>query len=176
MVYIDEIEKELVHIENQYKNSTPKDSNWIERVKLEMKNIAKYLDYLNNQTHSLWFYLVPNRDTKNNFRIWEGYLKIPQRNNVQFDMIIILSSQYPKVYPRAFIEEKIIKYAAGNLYHTTEYIHNNKKYIMICHDHIDELNLWTPDLTIAHFLLREVLVWWNSKLSTITKKIDLGTS
>ncbi len=174
MVYIDIIEKELLHVENQYKNTTPRDKFWIERVKLEMQNISKYLNFLDQKTHSLWFYLIPNRDPKNNYRIWEGHLKIPARENIKFDMIVILSSEYPNVYPRAFIEEKIIKYAAGNLYHTTEYFHNNKKYVMICHDHIDELNLWSPDLTIAHFLLREVLIWWNSKMNTITKKIDSG--
>ena len=86
MVYIDIVEKELLHVENQYKNTTPRDKFWIERVKLEMQNISKYLNFLDQKTHSLWFYLIPNRDPKNNYRIWEGHLKIPARENIKFDI------------------------------------------------------------------------------------------
>ena len=167
-----EVERLLVKFENQQLQIGPKHRNWTDRVKLEMKNISVYINFLKQQKNTLWFMLTPSRDKKFNYRIWEGQLKIPGRSDVVFDMAIVLTSDYPKVYPRCFVEERIIKYAGGNLYVENKWDMNDKTYVMICHDHMKDLDVWDPSMSIAHFLLSEILVWWNSKINTILRLYD----
>ncbi|MCY3412151.1 MAG: hypothetical protein INQ03_11010 [Candidatus Heimdallarchaeota archaeon] len=167
-----EAEKLFVKFDDERLQIGPKSRNWTDRVKLEMKNVSVYINYLQDQKNALWFRLAPSRDKKYNYRVWEGFLKIPGRDDIRFDMAIVLTSDYPKVFPRCFVEEKIIDYAAGNLYIENKWQMNGKTYVMLCHDHMKDLNVWSPNLSIAHFLLQEILVWWNSKMNVVLKMWD----
>ncbi len=42
---------------------------------------------------------------------------------------------------------------------------------MICHDHMGEIkSVWGPNLTIAHFFIREVWYWFAAMQNTIIKQ------
>jgi hypothetical protein len=156
---------------------SPSSLNWNSRVALEIKNLMNYIDYLKTINNGVWFFLKPSIDKRYNFQRWDGILKIPARPDIQFDLRIILTSEYPYVFPRAFAEESIKNYCAGNIFpkniwrddsHDT----NSKNYIMICHDHMKELHAWNPGLSITHFLIREVWYWWMSKMNRIIQEWD----
>ncbi len=47
--------------------------------------------------------------------LWKGFIQVPKIPEIKFDMLILLSSEYPKVIPRCFLEKKIADYT-GKLY------------------------------------------------------------
>jgi hypothetical protein len=154
---------------------TPSNAQWTKRVAMEIKNLMAYIDYLRNKQNILWFFLKPCQDKRFNFQRWDGILKIPARPDIKFDLRIILTSEYPKVFPRAFAEDNIKSYCAGNIYPKNIWTEpdNTKQYIMICHDHMKEQEgAWNPQLSIAHFFVREVWYWWQSKVNRIIKEWD----
>ena len=158
-----------------YVNVIPTSIHWSSRVALEIKNIMSYLEYMKSTQREFWFFLKPCKDKKYNFQRWDGYLTFPSRLDILFDMRIILTSEYLNVYPRAFAEEKIKKYCFGNYYPKNIWEDSepdSKKFVMICHDHMDTLKGWNPSLDIIHYLLREVRIWWMSRTNNIIKLWD----
>jgi hypothetical protein len=45
-----------------------------------------------------------------NYLIWSGNLLVPEKPEVKFNIKVLLTSEYPKVCPRCFYEEKILEY------------------------------------------------------------------
>lgn len=146
---------------------------WEKRVGLEIENLRALLGFLEERNNALWFFLMPHHDPKFQYRVWNGHLKIPTRKDIQFDLRVVLTSEYPRVFPRAFVEESLVDYAAGNLYVESRWeVNESKPFVMICHDHIKDQQFWSPNLSIAHFLLREIWMWWNAKSNTIINLWD----
>jgi hypothetical protein len=112
---------------------------------------------------------------------------VPARPEIKFDMIIALSGEYPKVSPKAFVEESLIGLAGSKIYlknrfpqqqdtETGEWAKDpetGKSFVMICHDHMAELqNAWTPNLGIVHFFIREVWYWFAAMQNAIIEEFD----
>lgn len=137
---------------------------WIERVKEEIDNINLYIRFLIDQKGKPWFKLFPYMEEKFRFMIWKGYICIPYRKEVKFDIIVLLPKTYPVDCPRALIDEIILhKYSAEKIYTQCTYTDpmTNKTFVMLCHDHMRALaGNWHPSLTIAHFFIREINTWW----------------
>jgi len=166
-------EKVLVKFPDALVNITPKNPKWLERVKIEVLNIMKYLDFLKQKGGRKWFFLAPSRDPRYNYKKWDGYLQVATRPEIKFKMVILLPSNYPYACPRAFIEERIVEYT-GKIYTKNIWTEENgEKYLMICHDHMAEIDgIWTPNLTIAHFFIREVFYWWAAQQNLIIDEWD----
>ena len=100
---------------------------------------------------------------------------IPYRPEIKFGIRIILPSEYPLVCPTAFAEKSIMDYCAGNIYPYNiwrDLENKSKEFVMICHDHMKEQVAWDPHLSIAHFLIREIHIWWMSKLDRVLTEWD----
>ncbi len=171
------VEKVLLHFEDKRLQINPKNSNWIKRVKVEINNIQRYLEFLRNEKNALWFDLAPDKRKEFNYKVWKGTFKVPSRPEITFGMRVILPNEYPKAMPRAFIEDSVTKYSSKHLYLNSRWDKNvdkkeTKSFVMICHDHMKEFESWTPDLSISHFLLRQILYWWNAKLNIIVSRWD----
>lgn len=154
-------------------NVGPKHPAWKTRVKLEVKAIMRYLSYLKSTGVRPWFQLVPSNNPRLNFMVWKGVLTVPTRPDVTFGTRILLTSEYPKVPPRAFAEMKILNYC-GKIY--TKNIwkdpEDRKQYVMICHDHLSEQDAWNPRLGIVHFFIREVWYWWGAQQNLVLQEWD----
>ena len=147
----------------------PKHPLWHERVKLEIMNLSRYVNFLKSELPRPWFLLKPDPSPRYNFCVWRGYIQIPSQLEIKFEMVILLNSEYPKVIPRCLIDEELIKYAHKIYIKNTWTDPDTKKtYAMICHDHMAELNrAWEPNLGIVHFFIREVWFWFASMQNTI---------
>ena len=165
------MDKHVSEFLSKWSDVGPKHPAWKDRVKLEIISIAKYLRFLQSQGTKPWFQLKPTTGEMYNYMQWYGHLLIPQRSEIKFKIIILLTSEYPKVCPRCFVEEKISEYC-GKLYLKNTWEDGGKKYIMICHDHLAELGAWRPTLGIAHFFLREVWYWWSAQVNLIIREYD----
>ncbi len=170
-------EEELLIFDDKRLQIRPKSSNWVKRVKVEITNIQKYLAFLRKQQNALWFDLAPDRRKEFKYKVWKGQFKIPSRPDIYFDMRVILTNEYPHAMPRAFIEDSITKYTSKHLYLNSRWDRTmdkaeTKSFVMICHDHSKEFELWTPNLSIAHFLLRQILYWWNAKINILVDRFD----
>lgn len=153
----------------QWNNVGPKHPQWHGRVKLEIMNLSRYVSFLKSELPRPWFLLKPDSNPKYNFCVWRGHLIVPSKPEIKFDMVILLSSEYPKVIPRCLLEEKIIDYA-HKIYvkNTWNDLSTQKTYVMICHDHMSEVSrVWAPNLGIVHFFIREVWFWFASMQNTI---------
>ncbi|MHA2365098.1 MAG: hypothetical protein ACXAC7_14160 [Candidatus Hodarchaeales archaeon] len=177
--YLDDnpAEKSIIVFPKQLTNVTPSHPAWSKRVSLEIRNLMQFIDFLKKKPNSLWFFLKPCDDRRFNFQRWDGSLKIPSRPDIAFNLRIVLTSEYPKVFPRAFAEESIKDYCAGNIYPKNIWQDNSKdpnssKFIMICHDHMKDTKAWQPELSIAHFFIREVWFWWTSKINRVIIEWD----
>src|SRR5271157_164428 len=152
----------------------PKHPAWKTRVKFEVQALMKYLQFLKDKGTRPWFQLTPVENPKFNFMVWKGYLTVPDRSDIQFDIRILLTSDYPKVTPRCFAEQKILNYCGKiytkNIWNDPE--ENGKPYVMICHDHMAEQNAWEQDLGIVHFFVREVHFWWGAQQNIIIQEFD----
>jgi hypothetical protein len=153
----------------------PKHKAWQQRVKLEIISLSRYLNFLKADLPRPWFQLKPDPDPKYNFCIWRGFLQIPQRPEIKFRMVILLSSEFPKVIPRCFLEDRVAEYC-GKIY--TKNIwkdakDNGRPYIMICHDHMAEVEgAWAPNLGICHFFIREVWYWFAANQGLMIQATD----
>ena len=169
-------EKVLITFPQELTSLGPTHSAWSKRVAIEIKNLMKYIDYLKSQNNSLWFFLKPSNKKQYNYQKWDGFLKIPNRPDIEFEIRIILTSEYPKVYPRAFAESSIIHYCAGNIFPKNIWKDaddpNSKEFVMICHHMKDTDDAWNPQLSIAHFFLREIWYWWSSKTNRVIYEWD----
>ena len=152
---------------------TPKHKNWIDRVKIEILNLTKYVEFLQKNGGRSWFELVPNKNSRLQYLIWEGHIQVPTRIDIRFDFAIILPSGYPKACPRAFAEESIVEYAGKVFPKNIWTSPSGKKFVMICHDHMESVDrAWDPSLTIAHFFIREVFYWWAAQQNLIIDEWD----
>lgn len=169
-------EKVLITFPPELTSLGPTHPAWSKRVAVEIRNLMQYIDFLKQGHNSLWFFLKPSDKREYNYQRWDGFLKIPSRPDIVFEIRIILTSEYPRIFPRAFAESSIMKYCAGNIYPNNIWKDSDpgsKEYVMICHDQMKEIdNAWNPQLSIAHFFLREVWYWWNSKINRIIYEWD----
>ncbi len=151
----------------------PKHPQWQSRIKKEIELVLRYINYLKalHPNQEPWFKLTPSKNPAHKFLIWEGYLLIPSRKEIKFDIKVLLTSDYPKACPRCFAEESILNYC-GKLYYGNVWEQDGKKYIMICHDHMAETEAWQPTLGIVHFFIREVWVWWSAQQNFILQQWD----
>ncbi|MHA1612151.1 MAG: hypothetical protein ACTSYU_08885 [Promethearchaeota archaeon] len=163
---------------DQWRSVGPKHPNWHQRVKLEIVALSKYINFLKSELPRPWFILKPDPNPKYNFVIWRGYLTIPARPEIRFEMVILLNSEYPKVIPRCLLEEKIIDYC-GKIYLKNTWTDPNtgKKFVMICHDHMSEVtDAWQSNLGIVHFFIREVWYWFGAMQNIIIAAYDRNSS
>ncbi|MHA2294708.1 MAG: hypothetical protein ACXAEU_25140 [Candidatus Hodarchaeales archaeon] len=168
----DTAERSILEFPDLIAQIGPKHPKWPQRVKLEIKNITSYLNYLKQSGSHPWFFLRPSSDSRYNFKKWDGFLKIPSRPEIKFDIVILLTSEYPKVFPRAFAEKSIVNYCGGNIYLNNTWQEGDKTFVMICHDHMKEQFAWDPQLSLAHFFIREIWYWWNAKQDTLIRLWD----
>ena len=169
-------EKVLITFPPELISLGPSHPAWSKRVEIEIKNLMKYIDFLRFQHNALWFFLKPSDKKEYNYQRWDGYLRIPTRPEIEFEIRIILTSEYHKVFPRAFAESSISQYCAGNIFPKNiwkDSDSDSKEFIMICHDHMKETdNAWNPQLSIAHFFLREIWYWWSAKTNRVIYEWD----
>ena len=161
-------EKVLVKFPEALLEIGPKHPRWQERIKIEILNLAKYVQFLQKKGGRSWFFLAPNKNPKFNFMKWDGYLQVPTRPEIRFKMVILLPSNYPKASPRAFAEESIAEYAGKVFLKNVWEEENGEKFVMICHEHMETVDeAWHPELTISHFFIREVFYWWAAQQNII---------
>lgn len=163
------VEQYVKPLDSRFSEIGPKHPLWKERIKEEILSLATYVKFLSSEYPIPWLNLKPDPNPKYNFMIWRGFIQVPSQPEIKFDMVILINSEYPKVIPRCFLEEKIADYV-GKLYIKNIFTDpdTNKKYIMICHDHMGELkDAWAPNLTIAHFFIREVWYWFAAMQNNI---------
>ncbi|TXT63147.1 MAG: hypothetical protein BAJALOKI1v1_780010 [Promethearchaeota archaeon] len=149
----------------------PKHPAWRDRIKLEIEKILKYVEFLKINHSRAWFKLFPEKDRRYNYLVWTGEIVVPERPEIKFEIKLLLTSEYPKVSPRCFAEEKIVDYC-GKLFLKNIWVQNGKKYIMICHEHMANTQAWNNHLGIAHFFIRQVWVWWAAQQNVIIKEFD----
>jgi len=150
----------------------PRHSLWHERVKLEIISVSKYVQFLKSELPRPWFMLKPDANPKYNFCLWRGYLQIPAHPQIRFEMVILLSSEYPQVIPRCFLEKRITNYC-GKIYlkNVWKDPQSGKEFVMICHDHMSELaHSWDSSLGIVHFFIREVWFWFAAMQNIIIEE------
>ncbi len=99
---VDELIQEF---SNNWVSIGPKNPAWKDRVKLEIEKIMQYINFLKNTKNRPWFKLFPERNPRYNYLIWAGNLVVPERPEINFDIKVLLTSEYPKVCPRCFAEE-----------------------------------------------------------------------
>lgn len=155
----------------------PNHSRGAARVKIEVKNLRLYADHLNQLKLKPWFSIAPVLDQNLNFRLWRGKLIVINRPDIVFEILIILGRYYPRIPPRAFIEEKITEICDKHIYTRNLWTQFGKKYAMIAHDAFDldyrTQTQWYPNLSIAHFITREIWDWWIIKQDHILQLWDL---
>jgi len=165
---LDEI---LLEFQPRWTQVGPKHPAWKDRVKIEIEKILKYIDYLRNTKNKPWFKLFPEKNPRYNYLIWSGFLLVPERPEISFDIKVLLTSEYPKACPRCFIEERIIEFC-GKIFLKNIWEQDGKKYIMICHEHMAETEAWASNLGIVHFFIREIWIWWAAQQNAIIKEYD----
>ncbi|MBD3190077.1 MAG: hypothetical protein GF308_05515 [Candidatus Heimdallarchaeota archaeon] len=169
-------EHAVLKMDGLLENIGPKHPVWSKRVKAEILNIESYRKFIRKQGGIPWFHLVPSKKKAYNFLLWEGYLRVVSRPEIRFDFIILLPATYPTNCPRALIDEVVLKkYKCSKIYANNTYVDKDTKktYVMICHDHLKEVGeVWTPSLTIAHFLIREVHTWWTAQQNLVLTTYD----
>ncbi|MHA1284375.1 MAG: hypothetical protein ACTSVV_06950 [Promethearchaeota archaeon] len=165
---VDELIQEF---KGEWVNVGPKHPAWKDRVKLEIEKIMKYINYLKYTNNKPWFRLFPEKNPRLNYLIWTGNLIVPERPEINFEIKVILTSEYPKVCPRCFIEEKIVDYC-GKIFLKNIWQQQGKKYVMICHEHMSKTQAWESNLGIVHFFIRQIWVWWAAQQNIIIQEFD----
>jgi len=154
----------------------PKHPLWPKRVKAEVLNLKRYLDYIIQSGGRPWFQLYPSTKKEHNYLIWYGHLNVATRPEIKFDIVVLLPATYPIDCPRALIHDEVLhEYKCSNIYVENKYSDptTKKTYVMICHDHMKEVGeAWLPELTISHFFIREIHTWWEAKQNDIIEEWD----
>jgi hypothetical protein len=135
---------------------------WRDRVKIEILNLSDYTRFIVLDNSTPWLFINLKRDPKFNFMIWRGYLLCPRRPDIYFDMVILLSKEYPKVIPRYFLEKSILDYS-GKMYTKNKWIdHLSKKKFFIIYDYdmTEAVGAWEPTIGNAHFFVRIIWYWF----------------
>jgi hypothetical protein len=149
----------------------PKHPAWKDRVKIEIEKIMQYINFLRKTNNKPWFKLFPEKNPRINYLIWGGNLVVPEKPEIDFDIKVLLTSEYPKVCPRCFVEEKILEYC-GKIFLKNIWEQDGKKYVMICHEHMSNTHLWNENLGIVHFFIRQVWIWWAAQQNVIITEYD----
>ncbi|MBD3214466.1 MAG: hypothetical protein GF311_17775 [Candidatus Lokiarchaeota archaeon] len=149
----------------------PKHHAWKDRIKIEIEKILKYINFLRRTQTRPWFKLFPDKNPRYNYLVWSGNLIIPEKPEINFEIKVLLTSEYPKVCPRCFAEEKILNFC-GKIFIKNIWEQNNKKYVMICHEHMANTEAWNERLGIAHFFIRQIWVWWAAQQNIIINEFD----
>ncbi len=149
----------------------PNHPAWKDRIKLEIERILKYVNFLKIKKNKPWFKLFPEKNPRYNYLIWTGNLVVPERSEIDFNIKVLLTSEYPKSCPRCFAEEKILDYC-GKIFVKNIWKQDGKKYVMICHEHMSKTHAWNQYLGIAHFFIRQVWVWWAAQQNVIIQEYD----
>ena len=147
----------------------PKHHLWKDRVKLEIEKIMKYINFLRMTQNKAWFRLFPEKNPRYNYLIWDGNLLVPDNPDINFDIKILLTSEYPKVCPRCFIHDNVIDFC-GKLFLKNIWEQDGKKYVMICHEHMSSTHSWNDNLGIVHFFVRQVWIWWAAQQNVIIQE------
>ncbi|MGV9172897.1 MAG: hypothetical protein ACOC44_18115 [Promethearchaeia archaeon] len=155
----------------KWSNVSPKHPAWKDRVKLEIQKIMKYINFLRTRRNKPWFKLFPEKNPRYNYLVWSGELVVPERPEINFDIKVLLTSEYPAVCPRCFAEEKIVDYC-GKLFLKNIWEQKGRKYVMICHEHMSSTRAWNKYLGIVHFFIRQVWVWWAAQQNVIIQEFD----
>ncbi|MHA1758762.1 MAG: hypothetical protein ACTSVV_18495 [Promethearchaeota archaeon] len=161
---IQEFPEEFIYI-------SPKHPAWKDRIKFEIDKIIKYVNFLRNTQNEAWFRLYPEKTPRFNYQVWTGFLMVPNRPEIKFEIKVILSAEYPKVSPRCFIEESILNYC-GKVFVKKTWKQDGRKYVEICHEHLFKANAWNPRLGIVHFFMRQIWVWWAAQQNIIIQEFD----
>ena len=129
--------------------------------------------FLQRQGAVPWFTLMPHPDKeKYNYKNWIGKIKIPQRPEIEFNIVILLQNTYPGSAPRGFISDRVQQYS-DHLFVRSTWQQGNETFIMLCHEQMDNIELaWKPTLGIVHFFIREVQYWWAAQQNTIIRGYD----
>jgi len=149
----------------------PKHPAWKDRIKLEIEKILKYVNFLKSKRNRPWFKLFPEKNPRYNYLIWTGNLVVPERPEINFEIKVLLTSEYPQACPRCFAEEKILDYC-GKIFMKNVWEQDGKKYVMICHEHMSDTKAWKVNLGIAHFFIRQIWVWWAAQQNVIIQEYD----
>ncbi|MBD3190082.1 MAG: hypothetical protein GF308_05540 [Candidatus Heimdallarchaeota archaeon] len=171
-------EREVIKMPGPVERVGPKHPLWQKRILLEVKNIEKYLNFIMKSGGRPWFKLAPSTKKEDNFMIWKGLLNVATRPEIKFDIVVLLPATYPTDCPRALIDEIVLKkYKCSKIYTENKYTDpkTGKNFVMICHDHMKKVGeVWTPDLSIAHFFIREIHTWWSAQQNAIITEWDLA--
>ena len=165
---LDELIQEF---DDKWSKVGPKHPAWKDRVKIEIEKVINYISFLKNTQNKPWFKLFPEKNPLYKYLIWSGNLLVPERPEIKFNIKVLLTSEYPKVCPRCFVEEKILNYC-GKIFLKNIWEQESKKYVMICHEHMSDTHAWKTNLGIAHFFIRQVWVWWAAQQNVIIKEFD----
>jgi len=170
----------------QWQDVGPQNANWGQRLQLEIILLTKYIDYLKSEKVNPWFFIKPDPDPKYRGMLWRGYIVI-SKYNIRYDLVILLSKEYPKMAPRAFIEDSLTELAGSRIYVKNRFppssdsssqinaIDNvtKKSFVMLCHDHITEVEgVWSNNLGITHFFIREVWFWFAAMYNVIISEYE----
>lgn len=104
---LDELIQEF---DDKWSKVGPKHLAWKDRVKIEIEKVINYISFLKNTQNKPWFKLFPEKNPRYKYLIWSGNLLVPERPEINFNIKVLLTSEYPKVCPRCFAEEKILNY------------------------------------------------------------------
>jgi len=165
---LDEIIREFPE---NWKQINPKHPAWKDRVKIEIEKIMQYINFLRRTNNKPWFKLYPEKNPRFNYLIWNGNLLVPERPEINFNIKVLLTSEYPKVCPRCFAEEKILEYC-GKIFIKNIWKQEGKKYVMICHEHMSNTHAWNEHLGIVHFFIRQVWIWWAAQQNVIINEYN----
>ncbi len=163
------LEEDIPEIPDSISKISPTDGDWMDRVKIELALLVRYSKLLKKRKHRQWFRLVPRTRSNDNYQIWRGYVKVPARPKVKLDLAVVLTTEYPGVMPRAFLDEKVSD-LCDKLWPKLTWTEDDKRFVMICHDHMKGLaQAWHQKLGIVHFLSRQVWIWWIAQQELIMR-------
>ncbi|MFX1521828.1 MAG: hypothetical protein ACFFCD_18135 [Promethearchaeota archaeon] len=167
----------LMEFPEEFKTVGPKHEAWNDRIKDEIDKIMAYTKWLTDKQGSPWFRLRPRK--LYNFRIWDGYIQIPSRPEIKFKIVVVLSKEYPKDFPKCYVHESILPYTEKLFPNMIWKDHNtNETYVLICHQHMEPgtslyvNEIWKPTLSIAHYFVREVRFWWSDIQNNLIEQWD----
>lgn len=165
------IERHFPEMPKEVSRITPRDRDWYDRVKVELAFMVRYKNLLMKRFKApMWFQLVPRARDGDNYQKWKGFIKVPEEPTLEFDLRVVLGSEYPKVMPRAFLDDRICG-LTSKFYRKPTFEEDGKVFYPICHDHMKELKrAWKPTYGIAHFFSREIYIWWVSELNCIVSE------
>lgn len=154
------LDQQLSEFPPEIASITPKDGLlWDKRIKIEIQYLMKLLNYLKLYNGLPWFRLYPEKTRKYKYLVWGGYISIPEKPEIKFDIKVLITSEYPKACPRCFIDKEIEKYS-DKIFLKNIWKQDGKTYKMICHEHITKKNVWKETFGIAHFLIRQIWIWF----------------